>query len=247
MKQAVETALQNEQNIYRSAEPAKAGVHHCTKNFIQSLQASEHLNSPSDLVSGVYEGGFKVWECTQDLLDLLTGDEVPVKGKSVVDVGCGSGLLGIKCLLEGASQVIFQDFNVQVVESCTAANLLLNLKLKSAQQALDEEISAAMSKCQLVACDWDEFNADGNKFDLILSSETIYNEDNYGKLINLFKRSLAQDGRVVIGCKSHYFGVGGGSDSFQEYVKSEETFECKVIKEIETPLRRDILELRLIK
>lgn len=222
-------------------------MYHCTKNFIQSLQASEHLNSPSDLVSGVYEGGFKIWECTQDLLNLITCDEVTVKGKSVVDVGCGSGLLGIKCLLEGANQVVLQDFNIHVIESCTVANVLLNLKLKIDQGLFDEQLDTAINKCQLVACDWDEFNADGSKFDLILSSETIYNEENYGKLIRLFKRSLADDGQVIIGCKSHYFGVGGGSDTFQEFVKSEGTFECKVIKEIETPLRRDILQLRLNK
>lgn len=64
----------------------------------------------SDLTPGIYEGGAKIWECTQDLLNYLvkTFDTDWSKYK-VLDLGCGSGLLGIFGYLQGAS-VDFHDY-----------------------------------------------------------------------------------------------------------------------------------------
>jgi hypothetical protein len=46
-------------------------------------------NRSSDLISGEYEGGFKVWECTQDLVDYFTGsEENELDQKVVCDLGC---------------------------------------------------------------------------------------------------------------------------------------------------------------
>lgn len=51
------------------------------------------LNSPSDLVPGVYEGGLKTWECSLDLAAYLCeagrgrmGQRSWVRGKSVLEV-----------------------------------------------------------------------------------------------------------------------------------------------------------------
>lgn len=239
----MKAAFSQKDNFYRSIEPKEAVVHCCNKPFVQSLAQSEFLNSPSDLVPGVYEGGFKVWECTQDVLEMLAQNELNVNGKKVLDAGCGSGLLGIKCLLDGAQHVVLQDYNIQVIELCTLANLLLNLKLKFPASELDELVEKWKVNCQLVAGDWEAFHFTQHKFDLILSSETIYNEENYSKLLHLFKRCLAKDGKVIVACKSHYFGVGGGSDSFKDFVEQEGSFRCQVVKQVDTPLRRDILEL----
>lgn len=56
----------------------------------------EFIEAPSDLVSGVYEGGLKTWECSMDLVDYLHGqihggeDEKKatefVKGKRILEV-----------------------------------------------------------------------------------------------------------------------------------------------------------------
>lgn len=95
--------------------------HLAIDNLIDTLtEDSSELNcaeqNHSDVVPGVYEGGAKVWECTQDLGDFLTrcseGEKNIVgglKGKSVLDLGCGAGILGILALKAGAL-VHFQDY-----------------------------------------------------------------------------------------------------------------------------------------
>lgn len=48
----------------------------------------------SDLVPGVYEGGLKTWECSLDLVQVLSERVTPVKGKSVLEV---SGIDAVPC------------------------------------------------------------------------------------------------------------------------------------------------------
>lgn len=67
----------------------------------------------SDLIAGRYEGGLKVWECTFDLGELMVEKEQYKKlfhESTVLDLGCGSGILGILAIKLGASKVVFQDY-----------------------------------------------------------------------------------------------------------------------------------------
>lgn len=84
-------------------------------------EAAEDIKSAeendSDVVPGVYEGGAKIWECTQDLGDYLTASNEnggavidEFVSKTVLDLGCGAGLLGILALKTGSSAVHFQDY-----------------------------------------------------------------------------------------------------------------------------------------
>lgn len=65
----------------------------------------------SDLVPGVYEGGAKIWECTEDILNYMTEkySQDWWTRKKVLDLGCGAGLLGIYAYKQGA-HVDFQDY-----------------------------------------------------------------------------------------------------------------------------------------
>ena len=73
----------------------------------------------SDLVSGIYEGGLKVWECSLDLVDFITANKDKFAGKHVLEIGCGQGLPGVQALKQGASSVVFQDFNEEVLRNAT--------------------------------------------------------------------------------------------------------------------------------
>lgn len=95
-------------------------------NESNSLLLADKLHS--DLVEGKYEGisvgassiklffykiyfigGLKVWECTSDLIEYIVKKSIDFKGSTVLDLGCGMGLIGISTLLNGAI-VHFQDY-----------------------------------------------------------------------------------------------------------------------------------------
>lgn len=79
--------------------------------YLDNTSITDH--SDTDLIPRVYEGGFKIWECTQDLADVLTSadnDRVDFTGMTVCDLGCSAGVLGIIALINGAQKVDFQDY-----------------------------------------------------------------------------------------------------------------------------------------
>lgn len=162
----------------------------------------------SDLIPGTYEGGLKLWECTLDLLEYLSKNSLFFNGKSVLDLGCGTGLLGIFTLIAGAQNVDFQDFNKEVLYNATMNNVLLNCKKKA-------------NVCKYYSGDWKSFTEyNEDTYDLILTSETIYNANNYLKLIKLFEKKLKPSGRILLIAKNYYFGVGGSITEFLNVLKS---------------------------
>lgn len=162
----------------------------------------------SDLIPGTYEGGFKLWECTEDLLEHLRKNTIYFSGKSVLDLGCGTGLLGIFTLIAGAQNVDFQDFNKEVLTNTTMCNVLLNCEEK-------------LKVCKYYSGDWKSFTEFNDEtYDLILTSETIYNVNNYMKLIKLFEKKLKPSGCILLIAKNYYFGVGGSISEFINYLKS---------------------------
>lgn len=49
-------------------------------------QPLEYIDSPSDLVPGKYEGGFKTWEASHDLAEYLFAGTKSAKGHRVLEV-----------------------------------------------------------------------------------------------------------------------------------------------------------------
>lgn len=102
------------------------------KNTEEYPLLNELENKHSDLLVGKYEGnlklllknrlfniltfvtlsgGFKIWECTFDLINFLAKNTETFKFSKtkVLDLGCGAGIVGLFCMLEGAT-VYFQDY-----------------------------------------------------------------------------------------------------------------------------------------
>lgn len=69
---------------------------------------------------------------------------------------------------------------------------------------LNKEKQIVNSDQKFFCGDWESFCdllinneiKEDQKFDYIMTSETIYNTDNYGKLYNLFKQLLKANGRM---------------------------------------------------
>ncbi|XP_074531986.1 histidine protein methyltransferase 1 homolog [Halichoeres trimaculatus] len=246
----------------------------------------------SDLISGVYEGGLKVWECTYDLLELMERDGETFGGKRVLDLGCGAGLLGILALKRGALKVHFQDYNSTVIEQLTVPNVMLNcqeddeaasddegegkgkgksqeadgLKEKSKKKlegedggslpkkrALDVSQHANLTKCRFFSGDWSTFLAlvkqesPHPRYDIIFTSETIYNTAYYPALHQTLHQLLAPHGLVYLATKSHYFGVGGGLHLFETFVEQRGVFSLDHLWDGEEGLQRHVVVLRFKK
>ncbi|XP_066583467.1 histidine protein methyltransferase 1 homolog isoform X2 [Prorops nasuta] len=219
-----------------------------TLNYVSSKELLETLklkncygiieaeSQHSDLVPAKYEGGLKIWECSYDLGKYIMEQCVPLENKLVLDLGCGAGIIGILALLKQA-EVHFQDYNIEVIESFTVPNILLNVK--------DDVVK---ERCKFYSGDWEAFsqlysNNSGRKYDIIFTSETIYNPDNHQKLYNVFKENLKKGGVAYIAGKIYYFGVGGCMRQFENLAKKDGIFKTDVVWKCEEGLLREILRL----
>ncbi|GAA6107347.1 histidine protein methyltransferase 1 homolog [Tachysurus ichikawai] len=227
---------------------------------------SQTITQNSDLITGVYEGGLKIWEGTYDLLEYIDDEGEMFSGRKVLDLGCGAGILGILALKRGASKVHFQDYNSTVIEQLTIPNIFLNCEEEGGEENRgDEDDSPApkqrsmeknhtlVDRCSFFSGDWVSFlsliqSQDPTlKYDLIFTSETIYNTDYYPSLHDVFQKLLSEHGCVYLATKSHYFGVGGGLYLFERFVEEKNVFQIKSLRELDQGLKRYIVSLRFKK
>ncbi|KAK3797678.1 hypothetical protein RRG08_054697 [Elysia crispata] len=209
------------------------------RSFADSKNLVAALSSNSDLVAGIYEGGLKMWECGEDLVHFLSshpvGQAIELKGKFILELGCGAGLPGIYCCSCGAKAVHFQDFNEEVLQLVTHTNATYNI-------TESKEV-----KCRYLSGDWSSLSQLLQKekqiYDVILTAETIYSPENYSSLHDVFHTSLSANGVVVVAAKVYYFGVGGGTDGFIEYVESQKCFTAEVVHTIKAAVPRKIILL----
>ena len=98
------------------------------------------------------------------------------------------------------------------------------------------------SKVSLFYGDWSDIPIPSNHFDLVITCETIYNQENYPKLASLMEKCINPDGKVLVGAKTHYFGVGGGTRTFEEFMSRNSRLKSSsVIKVIDSPVQREII------
>ncbi|NWY53884.1 MET18 methyltransferase, partial [Chionis minor] len=227
---------------------------------------SKSVSSRSDLIPGVYEGGLKIWECTFDLIDYFSKAEIQFTNKTVLDLGCGAGLLGIVALKGKAEKVHFQDYNSTVIDEITLPNVVANcIKEGSKMGRGDDGKSSepppkrpkkagcspnALPKCRFFSGEWTEVsqlllssNKPFSKYDVILTSETIYNPDYYGALHDTLAQLLDKNGCVYLASKAYYFGVGGGIHLFEKFVEERNVFRTSIVKIIDKGLQRYIMEM----
>ncbi|NXK91050.1 MET18 methyltransferase, partial [Formicarius rufipectus] len=224
---------------------------------------SKSVSSHSDLIPGVYEGGLKIWECTFDLMDYFSEAKIEFNNKSVLDLGCGAGLLGIVALKGKAEKVHFQDYNSTVIEEITLPNVVANCinedssgnnrrtsKPPAKRPKKAEGSPDMLTKCRFFSGEWSEVsqlllnsNKPFSKYDTILTSETIYNPDYYSALHDTLAQLLDKNGHVYLASKVHYFGVGGGIYLFKKLIEERSVFKTSIVKTIDQGLHRCIMEM----
>ncbi|NXN83088.1 MET18 methyltransferase, partial [Bombycilla garrulus] len=228
---------------------------------------SKSVSSHSDLIPGIYEGGLKIWECTFDLMDYFSEAEIEFTNKTVLDLGCGAGLLGIVALQGGAARVHFQDYNSTVIDEITLPNVVANCVSEGRRMGSGKDRKASkppskrprkaegspdvlLNRCRFFSGEWSQVsqlllnsNKPSSKYDIILTSETIYNPDNYSALHDTLAQLLDRNGHVYLASKVHYFGVGGGIYLFEKFIEERNVFRTSMAKIIDQGLQRCIMEI----
>ena len=201
-------------------------------------------NSDSDLVKGFYEGGFKVWEATRDLVKFVSEDQKYVgkflarnKELRILELGCGAGLVTLAFLsrllgddndFSSDYRVHLQDYNWNVLTTLTLLNFGFNLPK-------DYLTSLIRTKSlRFFHGDWRKFRhkkgSSQRQYDLILTSETIYDSQNFSILHDLLEKHLKLDGYILIATKDTYFGLTGGLYAWLDHVTKQGVFREVEIK-----------------
>ena len=181
-----------------------------------------------------------------------------MKDLRVLELGCGHGLPSLYFLLKNCF-VLFQDFNKEVLEKITFnyiseldQNYNKNFLSKSAFIDGDwKDLRERIMKNDLIFPLENEgnvnfFKDENKKFDIIISADTLYNVENYEYLHNSIMENLNNPGICFVASKKYYFGVGGGTSLFIDFVESKGKLSVKCVKEISDGFSniREILELR---
>ncbi|NWW03608.1 MET18 methyltransferase, partial [Oreocharis arfaki] len=227
---------------------------------------SKSVSSHSDLIPGVYEGGLKIWECTFDLMNYFSEAEIEFTNKTVLDLGCGAGLLGIVALRGKADRVHFQDYNSTVIDEITLPNVVANCINEGRRMGSGKDRKASkppskrprkaegspdmLNRCRFFSGEWSQVsqlllssNKPFSKYDIILTCETIYNPDYYSALHDTLAQLLDKNGCVYLASKVHYFGVGGGIYLFEKFIEEKNVFRTSMVKTIDQGLQRCIMEI----
>ncbi|KAF8646923.1 hypothetical protein AX16_007015 [Volvariella volvacea WC 439] len=135
--------------------------------------ALKFIETPSDLVPGVYEGGLKTWECSVDLVEYLEGVRSGSSDKDwrkILEIGCGTAVPSCYLLQQifeqssvsneastgsGAETPLYsvhlQDYNLSVLQLVTFPNVLLSWYFSPASSTYrtsfpdEQEISSTSS------------------------------------------------------------------------------------------------------
>ena len=225
--------------------------------LMQQSTLVQGLDEETDLVPGRYEGGVKVWECSVDLCEHLVEayglkpardgacDGACLKGRlegsRVLELGCGQGLPGVLCLLGGAEQVVFQDFNGEVLRYVTQPCVQRNLG--------GRDPDGTTGSVRYISGDWDGCGdlLERESFDLILTAETIYEPKSVPSLLDLLAWCLKPGtGVALVAAKVYYFGVGGGVAPFEEEVRRQGLFHIEHVRSVDDGASnmREVLLLR---
>lgn len=106
----IERLKETKEHIKHSETDPKFSYIHNIAKFLDDnevLVFDKKLKDLPDIKKKIYEGGFKIWECELDGLKYISDQHIDFKEKRVLEIGCGSGLMALYCLLKNAQKAIF--------------------------------------------------------------------------------------------------------------------------------------------
>jgi predicted nicotinamide N-methyase len=107
-------------------------------------------------------------------------DNVDFHGEQVLELGCGLGLVGIVARKKQA-KILMTDYNDDAL--------------------MFAKYNAIKNKCediQFRSMDWQHPNLDNQKFNYILASDIIYEEQSWIPIVNIFDAHLGEHGEAML-------------------------------------------------
>ncbi|BFZ61754.1 hypothetical protein YB2330_002829 [Saitoella coloradoensis] len=236
-------------------------------------RTKEALNGVDDVIPGVYEGGFKTWECSIDLSRYLSTEisagtlTFPAR---VAELGCGSALPSMHLLHHALVKghplsMTLQDYNASVLQHVTVPNVYLAWALSRAEEGgwendgeidvTDENKTAFLNELQtkniqitLLSGGWGERMLGYMKPppSILLASETIYSPNSLPAFMDVLHGCCAAGSQALIAAKKVYFGVGGGVDEFKQAVEGRNMLTWGPVDEVSTQgVARTILKVNV--
>ncbi|KAF0045727.1 hypothetical protein F2P81_002256 [Scophthalmus maximus] len=132
-----------------------------------------------------------VWDAAVVMCMYLELGEVELKGKAVIELGAGTGLVGIVAALLGAAVTITDR---QPALEFLSANVKANLPPDTRGSASVSELSWGQGL--------DLYPAGG--FDLVLGADIVYLEDTFVPLLRTLEHLCSDATAVLLACKIRY-------------------------------------------
>lgn len=148
---------------------------HATAVLSHSDESRFLLETPDPLPYGL-----ALWSATVALAHDLAARAEEISGRSVLELGAGTGLPGIVAAALGAAKVVQTDRN----------NLALTLCKRNCERNEIERIEHRLA-------DWTNWS-ESECYDLILGSDILYGIELHTHLRRIFETNLAPGGRILL-------------------------------------------------
>ncbi|GAX83891.1 hypothetical protein CEUSTIGMA_g11316.t1 [Chlamydomonas eustigma] len=178
--------------LLRSCDPGK-DVQSCqhSSHKLSNLIGSITLHACDNLLEG--STGCHPWEAGFSLAQYVLSYAEEFKGCSVMELGCGLGLLGACLHHVGAGSIILTDGDPQTLRNCQA-----NLALNGISVHGDKNtVQPAVVCCHLLR--WQDEDVQtlldthgGSTPDIILGSDILYDSDTFPDLLKTVKALLSE-------------------------------------------------------
>ena len=84
----------------------------------------------------------------------------------------------------------------------------------------------------------------GMKYDIIVSSDTVYNADSIESLLKLIKTVLSpHNGHAFVSGRRYYFGVGGGTSDLSALISKDSSLKVIQAEDFANAVGRETLDI----